>query len=130
MSGVDTVLCIHRDPGQLSVLRRKGYGLVTATNGSEGLRLLMSKSVDAVLLELVRTIATRRGDHDRECAPVWISRNGNDLQGMFYVVLTCVQCLRAFQMNLLEESRAETIQIPCRFCGNLNRYFIQPALGG
>ena len=47
----DTVLCIHRDPNQLSLLQEKGYGIIPARNGSEGLRLLMSKSVDAVVLE-------------------------------------------------------------------------------
>jgi DNA-binding response OmpR family regulator len=51
MAATSTVLCIHRDPDQLSLLREKGYGLVTATNGSEGLRLLMSRPVDAVVVE-------------------------------------------------------------------------------
>ena len=51
MAATGTVLCIHRDPGQLRLLREKGYGLVTATNGSEGLRLLLSRPVDAVVLE-------------------------------------------------------------------------------
>jgi CheY-like chemotaxis protein len=51
MAANNTVLCIHRDPDQLTLLREKGYGLVTATNGSEGLRLLMSRPVDAVVVE-------------------------------------------------------------------------------
>jgi two-component system, NtrC family, response regulator GlrR len=51
MAATGTVLCIHRDPEQLILLRQKGYGLVTATNGGEGLRLLMSHPVDAVVLE-------------------------------------------------------------------------------
>ena len=46
-----TVLCIHRDPEQLTLLKEKGYGLVTATNGSDGLRLLKTQPVDAVVLE-------------------------------------------------------------------------------
>jgi DNA-binding response OmpR family regulator len=46
-----TVLCIHCDPEQLTLLKEKGYGLVTATNGSDGLRLLMTETVDAVVLE-------------------------------------------------------------------------------
>ncbi len=46
-----TLLCIHRDPAQLTVLQENGYELVTATNGSEGLRLLMSRPVDAIVLE-------------------------------------------------------------------------------
>jgi DNA-binding response OmpR family regulator len=51
MAATNTILCIHRDPDQLQLLREKGYGLVTATNGSEGLRLLLSRPVDAVVLE-------------------------------------------------------------------------------
>ena len=51
MAATSTVLCIHRDPQQLALLREKGYGLVTATTGREGLRLLMSRPVDAVVLE-------------------------------------------------------------------------------
>ncbi len=51
MAAISTVLCIHRDPDKLSLLREKGYGMVTATNGSDGLRLLMSRPVDAVVLE-------------------------------------------------------------------------------
>jgi DNA-binding response OmpR family regulator len=51
MAATSTVLCIHRDPDQLRLLREKGYGLVTATNGSEGLLLLLSHPVNAVVLE-------------------------------------------------------------------------------
>ena len=51
MSATGTLLCIHRDPDQFRLLREKGYGLVTATDGSEGLRLLLSHPVDAVVLE-------------------------------------------------------------------------------
>jgi len=46
-----TLLCIHRDPAQLSLLQENGYELATATNGSDGLRLFMSRPVDAVVLE-------------------------------------------------------------------------------
>jgi DNA-binding response OmpR family regulator len=51
MATNSTLLCIHRDPAQLNLLRENGYELVTATNGSEGLRLLMSRPVDAIVLE-------------------------------------------------------------------------------
>ena len=51
MAANSTLLCIHRDPAQLSLLRENGYELVTATNGSEGLRMLMSRPVDAIVLE-------------------------------------------------------------------------------
>lgn len=49
--GANTLLCIHRDPAQLSLLQENGYELVTATNGHEGLRLFMSRAVDAIVLE-------------------------------------------------------------------------------
>jgi DNA-binding response OmpR family regulator len=51
MADNGTLLCIHRDPAQLSLLQENGYELVTATNVSEGLRLLMAHSVDAIVLE-------------------------------------------------------------------------------
>ncbi len=51
MAATSTVLCIHRDPAQLNLLKEKGYGMVIATNGRDGLRLLMSRQVDAVVLE-------------------------------------------------------------------------------
>ena len=51
MADNGTLLCIHRDPAQLSLLQDNGYELVTATNGSEGLGLLMTRPVDAIVLE-------------------------------------------------------------------------------
>jgi len=51
MAAKSTLLCIHRDPTQLSLLRDNGYDIVIATNGSDGLRLFMSHSVDAILLD-------------------------------------------------------------------------------
>jgi DNA-binding response OmpR family regulator len=51
MATNSTLLCIHRDPAQLSLLQENGYELVAASNGSEGLRLLMSRPVDAIVLE-------------------------------------------------------------------------------
>ena len=51
MATNSTVLCIHRDPAQLRLLKENGYELVTATNGREGLRLFRSRHVDAIVLE-------------------------------------------------------------------------------
>jgi DNA-binding response OmpR family regulator len=51
MEAQRTLLCIHRDPGQLLYLQQHGYCLVTATCGNEGLRLLMLQAVDAVVVE-------------------------------------------------------------------------------
>src|SRR6266446_7553992 len=51
MGSNSTLLCIHRDPSQLSLLQEHGYELVTATNGSDGLRLFMSQAVDAIVVD-------------------------------------------------------------------------------
>jgi DNA-binding response OmpR family regulator len=50
--GINSVLlCIHREPAQLRLLAQDGFDLVTATNGHDGLRLLMSQPVDVVVLD-------------------------------------------------------------------------------
>jgi CheY-like chemotaxis protein len=46
-----TLLCIHKDPAELSLLQEHGYELLTATNGHEGLQLFMSQPVDAIVLD-------------------------------------------------------------------------------
>jgi len=51
MASNSTLLCIHREPTQLSLLQKNGYDLVTATNGHEGLQLLMLRPVDAIVIE-------------------------------------------------------------------------------
>ena len=50
MGANSTLLCIHRDPTQLSWLQQSGYDLLTATNGRDGLRLFMSRPVDAIVV--------------------------------------------------------------------------------
>jgi DNA-binding response OmpR family regulator len=51
MAANSTLLCIHRDPAQLALLRENGYELLTATSSSEGLRLLKLRPIDAIVLE-------------------------------------------------------------------------------
>jgi DNA-binding response OmpR family regulator len=51
MATHSTLLCIHRDPAQLSLLQEHGYDLLTATNGHEGRQLFTSRAVDAIVLE-------------------------------------------------------------------------------
>ncbi len=51
MAANNTILCIHRDPDQLSLLQENGYELVTATNSHDGLRLFASRPVDAIVLD-------------------------------------------------------------------------------
>lgn len=51
MATNSTLLCIHRDPAQLTLLEENGYDLVTASNARDGLRLLRTRPVDAIVLE-------------------------------------------------------------------------------
>jgi DNA-binding response OmpR family regulator len=51
MATGSTLLCINRDSAQLSLLQENGYELVTATTGHDGLRLFMTRPVDAVVVD-------------------------------------------------------------------------------
>jgi DNA-binding NtrC family response regulator len=51
MAAPQTLLCIHRNPAQLGLLEENGYQLATAANSSDGLRLFMTRWVDAVIIE-------------------------------------------------------------------------------
>jgi CheY-like chemotaxis protein len=78
---------------------------------------------------LIRTSETRVSIHQKESAPAWIPRNGHDAQGVPYVIVTCAECLRAFQLPVVEETAGEVLETPCRFCPSKNRYIIEPSSG-
>ena len=89
-----------------------------------------STSLFGTLAQLLRTAPARRGDHHRQLARAWIRRNGNDSQGIPYVVVACAECLRTFQVTVVEETTGEVLEIPCRFCPNTNKYIIEPSSQG
>lgn len=76
---------------------------------------------------LIRSAPPEGGAYHRELAPVWIPRNGSDSSGMPYVMLTCRECLRVFQLNIVDENDGQVVAIPCRFCHTTNEYIIQPS---
>lgn len=84
-------------------------------------------SLVATIAALIRTSETWASAHQKEGAPAWIPRNGNDSQGVPYVVVTCAECLRAFPLPIVEETAGEVLEAPCRFCPSKNRYIIEPA---
>lgn len=86
-----------------------------------------SKNLLRTIQRLLRTAPARSSEHYRECEPGWIPRNGNDSKAMPYVVLTCVEFLRAFPMNVMEVTTVEVLEIPYRFRHCMNRYIIQPS---
>lgn len=82
------------------------------------------------LLATVAALIRTSGTHvraQREGAPAWIPRNGNDARGAPYVVVTCAECLRVFQLAVVEETTGKILEEPCRFCPSKNRYIIEPA---
>jgi hypothetical protein len=46
---------------------------------------------------------------------------------MPYVMVTCDECLRVFQVAVVEETTGQVLEIPCRFCPGRNKYIIQPS---
>jgi CheY-like chemotaxis protein len=133
MSGFELLSVIRRRFPQVSTVAMSGaYSASDVPVGVVADQFVAKGGPPKMLLTaiqgLLSTASARRGDHSRERAPTWVSRNGNDSQGMPYVVLTCRECLRAFPMNLLEQSKSDAIEIPCRFCLSTNRYFIQPSI--
>jgi CheY-like chemotaxis protein len=84
------------------------------------------KGLLATITSLIRTSETWLSAHHREYAPAWIPRNGNDSQGVPYVVVMCAECLRTFQLPVVEETAGAVLEAPCRFCPGKNRYIIEP----
>jgi CheY-like chemotaxis protein len=82
------------------------------------------------LEHLLCTAAARGGNHHRELSPAWVPRNGNDSQGAPYVVVACTECLRTFQVTVIEETAGEVLEIRCHFCPSNNKYIIEPSIQG
>ena len=132
MSGFELLSVVRRRFPQISTVAMSGafvgeelpFGVIADGFFAKGGQ---PKNLLKTIQSLLRTAPARTDDHYRECAPAWIPRNGNDLLGMPYVVLTCAECLRAYPMNLTEGIAGEVLEISCRFCQSMNRYIIQPS---
>jgi len=80
----------------------------------------------ATIAALIRASDTWACTHKVD-APAWIPRNGNDANGLPYVLVTCIECLRSFQLPVIEETTGKVQEAACRFCPAKNRYIIEPA---
>jgi CheY-like chemotaxis protein len=74
--------------------------------------------------DLIRTTTSRAVNRQKQSAPVWIPRNGQDSNGVPYIVLTCTQCLRSFPISVLREDVQEIQETACLFCSAPVRYII------
>ena len=135
MSGFEFLSVVRRRFPHISVIAMSGaYPSGDAVPGGVIADAFYSKGGGnpKVLLEtvadLIRTSAEHAADHERESAPVWIPRNGNDSRGIPYVVLTCTECLRSFPLSVMTDDLQKIQEAPCLFCPNTVRYVIDFSL--
>jgi CheY-like chemotaxis protein len=86
------------------------------------------KKLFRAIEQLIDSAPARSSAHQREIAPAWVPRNGNDSHGIPYVMVTCEECLRVFQLAVIEETTGQVLEVPCRFCPGKNRYIIEPSV--
>jgi CheY-like chemotaxis protein len=85
------------------------------------------KNLLRAIEQVIHAAPARSSAHRQEVAPVWVPRNGNDSHGIPYVMVSCEECLRVFQLAVIEEKTGQVLQVPCLFCPNKNRYIIEPS---
>lgn len=85
------------------------------------------KKLFRAIEQLIDSAPARSSAHQRETAPTWVPRNGNDSHGIPYVMVTCEECLRIFQLAVIEETTGQVLEVPCRFCPGKNKYIIEPS---
>src|SRR5438270_8796857 len=67
------------------------------------------------LKHLLSEAALRSSRHHRELSPAWIPRDGHDPQGVPYVTVTCMECLLAFPVTVVEETSVRVLEIQDQF---------------
>ena len=130
MSGFELLSVVRRRFPQIPVVAMSGAYSGDAVPGGVIADAFYAKGgshVETLLstvADLIQTSVARAHAHRTESAPVWIPRNGNDSNGVPYIVLTCTECLRSFPLNVTEEANPEVQETLCLFCPNKVRYII------
>lgn len=132
MSGFELLSVIRRRFPQILTLAMSGaYGDDGVPVGviADGFypKGAQPKNLFSAIEQLIRSAPARSTAHRRDVAPAWVPRNGNDSQGIPYVMVTCEECLRVFQLAVIEEKTGQVLEVPCRFCPSKNRYIIEPS---
>jgi len=131
MSGYELLSVVRRRfPQIVTVAMRGDYsgdvvpaGVIADAFFGKGQSL---RNLLATIAALIRASDTWARTHKVD-APAWIPRNGNDANGVPYVLVTCIECLRSFQLPVIEETTGKVQEAACRFCPAKNRYIIEPA---
>jgi CheY-like chemotaxis protein len=134
MSGFEFLSVVRRRFPQVLVVAMSGaYGAGDAVPGGVIADAFYAKgqspqTLFKIIADLFKTSGSQINTHTRQSAPVWIPRNGNDSNGIPYVVVTCTECLRSFPLNVPSEATARVLETPCIFCLNEVRYIIDFSL--
>jgi CheY-like chemotaxis protein len=134
MSGFEFLSIVRRRFPQIAVIATSGAydSSAQVPSGVIADAFFAKGSRPAELLrlidELIQTSEPRAVNRHLESAPVWIPRNGKDYNGVPYIVLTCIDCLRSFPLSVRRDGVQEIQETPCLFCATPVRYIIDFSL--
>ncbi len=135
MSGFEFLSVVRRRFPQILVVAMSGaFAAGDAIPGGVIADAFYAKGSDTpesllrIISALFEISASQINAHAMQSAPVWIPRNGNDSNGIPYVVVTCTECLRSFPLNVASEVTGRVLETPCIFCLNEVRYIIDFSL--
>lgn len=77
-----------------------------------------------LIAEVLVTPASRILERHSSRVPVWIPRNGNDSRGIPYIVVTCVDCLRSFPINIVHDDLQHVREAECLYCQTKMSYVV------
>lgn len=64
---------------------------------------------------MISTPVRSSAAHREEIVAAWVPRNGNNSNGIPYVTVSCAECLRSFQLVVVEETTGQVVEVPCQF---------------
>ncbi|HSR07529.1 MAG TPA: response regulator, partial [Bryobacteraceae bacterium] len=135
MSGFEFLSVVRRRFPEISVIAMSGaYETGDAVPGGVIADAFFTKgggnpqALLRTVADLLRRTEAHIADHQKKSAPAWVRRNGNDSNGVPYVVLACTDCLRSFPLNVTSYDLPKIQETPCPFCSNIVRYVVDFSL--
>ena len=132
MSGFELLSVVRRRFPAIRVIAMSGtfsgdggtpHGVVADAFYEKGIKpsLLLKIMQDMTYLE------QRFFQRPRSLAPIWIAKNGHDLSGEEYVMITCPECLRVFP-HVFGKDPSLIKETDCVHCSNSIHYaIVQPS---
>jgi CheY-like chemotaxis protein len=125
MSGFEFLSVVRGRFPQVKVLAMSGvYHARGAVPGGVLADAFYAKGMDSpssivrLVAELMASTVPFTTDKKNRSAPVWVPNKLADSRGESYVVLTCLNCLRSFPLNVSPELKTDAMQTHCMFCMN------------